>query len=496
MRFLRDRAPSRDEEPSDDEASEPSPPPARVEPSPPVVDVEPLDVRAEGEKPSVTPPRAFTEAPTPRQVVKLVPVRRRETPLTPQGTAPGSYDEGILHQWAEIRDAYNRGDWRYETDGDAEDRLIAMEERLCQSLYSQTKDGDAYWKFVREVQPMRRRLGSDEKYLVWLHMHIDQTFFRRSRSYSEADTVDWGYATKLAPIYEYFGEELANWLVTKASKEGEEVLAPTFEQLAGVMWNHNAKNGATLVAIDASRKYEGGVTGLGKSQLGIYSAASTHDPRLSFHIVNDIVFQADIERFKYLTEKDPRRFRSAMIDESQLFLDKRRSQAEDTRRAGLRYMTKRYLNQFDYLIGPSIFYYDERFVYGQIQFRFHIVKPGFVKVYQWNGEMDEEKDAWGRLITQFHVPEVDPRLFRAYEKAKSLVGEFGSYNEARKKSEAFNNLVGMVSTWLERSRAANERTKKAGVRGLISEMQRANLNIPRGPVRAPPPLEVDSKGAK
>lgn len=401
-------------------------------------------------EPEVAPPKPAR----PERLATLVQPPISASQFTPAELAPiissvgppASFEEYIFRLWAAIETVYQTAAWRHEVDPRSEDWLTKNEERLYEKLAAWLKDPIATAQLMVEMRHHRGRLNEDE-YISWLHIHNEQTLYRRGILFREHETVDWGSHLVELPFYRYFPPDVADKLVDKSHGK------PNFYELGGFMVKHNKAQGTTTVVIDASRRATMGLTGIGKTTLAFELAAILDGTDRGFHILRDVVYKKDEEAVKRLLFNDERRFRAMVMDEAEWFIDRRRATSRIVLEQGREFMSKRYKNQYDVLVLPSIWTLDERFHAGLIQWRFRVRQRGLVDVFLNNGEYDHDQDRFGRPITTFRYPDWPPLIRGFYERAKVAVDKYGTMLKARKESAEFARLLAQVDDLLSKRKA-------------------------------------------
>lgn len=424
------------------------------------------------EAPEGEPDEPVTDI-VPADVVEVVPADEGEAPTTkgrrpqvlvPLSTPPQSYIHGILVLWASIEAHFNEWAHGFHEDPEAEDWLIDNQERLYQKIISWTKTGDP-WLILREARIWQEE-HDDEEYVEWLHMRCEQELYKRHILFDEPETIEWGSNLRELPFLNYFTPDEIDQLLTKNDSS-----KPNLINLVGYMVAHNKRSGTTTAVIDGSKEAVMGLTGLGKSRTGLMLAGLLDGTDRGFDIIRDVVYKHDENALKRNFFVDEVVHHAHLMDEGELWLDRRRSTSRETRGAGWEFMTKRYKQQYDLIALPSIFILDERFRRGLVQWRFKIVKRGLVKVYMNNNEEDEDSDQWGRFVTEFKIPDVPDRIGKLYEYSKRSIDKWGTLEMALSKDEAFARVVLSANSrmsdikrrWLDRANGASGPEHPGGV---------------------------------
>ena len=368
---------------------------------------------------------------------EIIPARTTLPTVTPSGP-PASFEEAIFGLWRHIQDGYMQFGWQYRTDPESRAWMIKNEERLYDKISAWTRNADE----------MRRRVAlrnaaqlkySKQEYVEWLNRSNEHALYERGILFHEHEHTDWGATTNLLPFYRYFPQDLEN-LMTQHGKGGK----PTLLEVLGRCVAHNKEEGTTTIVIDGAKKAAMGLTGLGKSTLGEIVCAILDGSPDGFHIIKDTVFKKDLDAHQRLFFDDEVRFAARMEDEAEWFFDRRRAMSETVVDGTHELMSKRYKQQYDIFILPSIFVLDERLISGLAQWRFRVLRRGFVEVFRNNNEYDPEDDQWGEAISSFDFPKLPDWVERVYKYAKHSIDKNGTYRDAYKRDSTFRTMVNEV----------------------------------------------------
>lgn len=361
----------------------------------------------------------------------------KEPILTPTTSPPQSYSEGILQMWGSISHVYNQWAWTFDVNPFATEWLVKNEEWLFQEICSWTKKGDPSERF-EEAAEYHEEHG-DEEYIRWLHMHNTQALFKRGLLFSESETVDWGSHILELPFYRYFPQT-----VMDAALEQNESQRPNMFQVCSYMVKHNKAQGTSTIVVDASKEAAMGLTGVGKSTLAVEVGSTLDGSADGFNIMRDVVYKSDQKQLAVLLYEDETAYRSMVVDEAEWFFDRRRAMSKKVLEATQEFMSKRYKNQYDIIVLPSIFILDQRLQEGLVQWRFRVKRRGLVDVFMNSNESDPDDDRWGKFITQFTFPDFPQKIREVYDYTKKMVDKYGSFDDAMRKDKQFPLVVQKV----------------------------------------------------